>query len=163
MGKLLVRVGVLLPGLLATGAVVAAPGEGHLFGGIVHESPYYTPGVNVSYATPNGQSDAMTADARAAMVMPIACTGGTLRASLSSTDGTYTAATLTLMLNGVATASTCSLSGANSSCADTAHTFAIAAGDSVSLRVSPSVPQRPVTNDDGEIRVKLPFSWRCTE
>ena len=162
MGKW-IKGSTMLWGLLLASSALAAPGEGHLFGGIVHESPYYTPGVLVSYATPNGQSDAMTADARAAMVMPIACSGGSLRASLVSTDATYTAATVTLMLNGLATTSTCNLAGAISNCADTTHSFAIAAGDSVSLRVNPSVPQRPVTNDDSEIRVKLPFSWRCTE
>jgi hypothetical protein len=149
-------------------AAIASPafgavGEGHLFAGIVHESAYFAVGGPVSYATPNGQGDAMTANARAAMVMPITCTGGSLRAALNSTDGTYTGATVTLLLNGIATSSTCTLSGATSTCGDNVHTFTVLAGDNVALQIAPALPQRPITNDDTEIRVKLPFSWRCAE
>jgi hypothetical protein len=147
--------------LLVSSQGFAAIGEGHLFAGIVHESAYFS--ASVSYATPNGQGDAMTANARAAMLMPIACTGGSLNAALNSVDVTYTGASVTLLLNGVATGSTCVLAGAASTCTDPVHTFAVAAGDNVSLQISPALPQRPITNVDTEIEVKLPFSWRCVE
>jgi hypothetical protein len=147
--------------VLIAGQVFAAVGEGHLFAGIVHESAYFS--ASVSYATPNGQGDAMTANVRAAMLMPIACTGGSLNAALNSVDATYTGATVTVMLNGVATGSTCALAGAASTCNDTTHTFAVAAGDNVSLQIAPALPQRAITNVDTDIKVKLPFSWRCVE
>lgn len=162
------RSGLSYLAMIAAGAmlaplVMAAPGEGHLFAGIVHEAPYFAPGVTSSFATPSGQGDAVTAELRAAMVMPITCTAGQLRAALQSSDGTYTAATVTVLLNGGATALTCSLAGIGSTCSDVTHTFAVAAGDRIALQISPNLPQRPITNDDTEIKVKVPFSWRCTE
>src|SRR3954470_23884150 len=102
---------------LAASPAFAAVGEGHLFAGIVHESAYFLSG-SLSYATPNGQSDAMTANARAAMLMPISCNGGNLRAGLNSADASYSGATVTLLLNGVATGSTCTLFGVVSTCSD---------------------------------------------
>ncbi len=143
------------------GATSAAVGEGHLFAGIVHQTPYF--GSLVSYATPNGQTDAMTAYNRAAMIMPIACTAGSLKVQLSSVDAAYASATATLMLNGADTALTCSLAGMSSSCNDSVHTVVLAAGDTVALKVSPALPSRPISNVDTDIEVRLPFSWRCVE
>ncbi|UXI66437.1 hypothetical protein [Tahibacter amnicola] len=145
----------------AASPALAVVGESHLFAGIVHEAPYYTPGVTVSFGTPNGQGDAVTDNSRAAMLMPIACTANNLRVSVSSTDLSYANATVTLVRNDTPTALSCTTAGG--SCANTATNVLILAGDRISLQISPGLPQRPLTNDDSEIKVKIPFSWRCVE
>ncbi len=75
-----------------------------------------------------------------AMVMPVACTMTSLQLAVHnySTPASDTT-TFAVLQNGVATGMTCSATnsaGGSASCTDTTHTFAVAAGDLITLKIT---------------------------
>jgi Collagen triple helix repeat (20 copies) len=111
-----------------------------------------------TYAGLNGSSAVNVAsDGAVATIMPAACTFNTLRVAGTITSGAGPdSLTLTLMKNGVATSLTTSVtvstSGTTVTNSDTAHSFTVAAGDTVSIQL---------THTNGTPVVRLAVSTRC--
>lgn len=165
--RLSVLAGLLAPGAAAAQVVDRAFYNGfeqrstHVFAGKVQESPYF--GSSASYATPNGQGDAMTSPARAGLLVDRICDAGNLFARLDSTDPTYVNASVLLNVNGTDMPLACSLSSVINTCTDAFHRVGLARGDRVALKIAPLMPSRPITNSDAEIRVAIAFGWTCAE
>ncbi|GEM_PF-2839844 len=132
-----------------------------VFSGIVQESPYF--GAPASYATPNGQGDAMTSSVRANLIVDRVCDVKLLFGQLYSVDATYTSATLLLNVNGIDTSVGCAMTTAFPTCVDSFHKVGIGPNDRVTLKVAPILPARPISNVDSDVKVAVRFGWTCEE
>ena len=145
--------------------VQGPPGLGFLpYGGTAHQSEWFALGATASYASALGVSGVRPTENRVRTIVPSACTLRDLRVDFTTADAAYLTTTATLMRNGTATALTCmiGLTGVGSgSCNDLANTVALAAGDAISLRLTPALPVAPITNTEGVQRVYANFGLRC--
>lgn len=140
-------------------------GLGYLaYGGTAHEGRWIALGATASYASVLGTSEVRPSEDRVRTIVPSACTMRDLRLSFTTATASYLATTATLMRNGVATALSCSVSlggtGTNT-CNDLANTVAMSAGDTLSLRLQPALPNAPLTNTESEHQVYVNFGLRC--
>jgi hypothetical protein len=95
---------------------------------------------SLSYVPPFLASAPTESESPAQQVVPIAGTMAGLRVKIGSAPGQGNSYTLTLRKNGIGTGLTCRIEGdgsADTSCLDNAHTAAFAAGDFLTLQVSP--------------------------
>jgi hypothetical protein len=125
------------------GTAQAAVGEGSLSGedilvtGIATSS---APMRSLSYMAPFIATAPTASELPAQQVMPIAGRMANLRVKIGSAPGQGNSYTLTLRKNGIGTGLTCRIEGggaADTACLDKAHTVAFAAGDFLTLQVSP--------------------------
>lgn len=132
-----------------------------VFGGQIHESPYWADGSGGAFASPMGTNEAVYAEARAQMIMPTACTAKNLYVRNSSIAD-YPNTTVTVRVNGSDTALSCSqTSGNGPTCSNVSDAITINAGDRVSMRFMPNLPARAVGNSEVEIRAFVAFGWIC--
>lgn len=145
--------------------VQGAPGLGYLpYGGTAHESSWFALGATASYASVLGTSGVRPSEQRMQTVVPSACTLRDLHLIFTTADADYLATTATLMRNGTATDLNCSVTlteVGSGGCTNLAQTVAVSAGDRISLRLEPTLPTAPVTNDESEHRVYMNFGLRC--
>lgn len=132
-----------------------------VFAGVMQESPFFG-GID-SYGVPNGRSDAYAGIANTRLTVDRICEVGNFIAQFNSTDATYTATTVLFNVNGVDSGIGCNVSNALPTCTDALHKVGIGPNDSVSIKVTPHLPSRPITNDDTEIRTVVRFGWTCKE
>jgi hypothetical protein len=86
------------------------------------------------YLAPSGQGSPSAVLSASESVMPTAKTASNLRVSLTgSLVPALGAVKLTLLVNGSASALTCTVAAGASTCADTSHTVALAAGSEVAF------------------------------
>jgi hypothetical protein len=74
------------------------------------------------------------------MTSPIAATAAKLYVTVNNAPGTGKLWTFTLMVNGSATALTCTISAAATTCSDTSHAVAIVAGNTLSIQITSTAP-----------------------
>lgn len=140
-------------------------GLGYLaYGGTAHEGRWIALGASASYASVLGTSEVRPSEQRMRTVVPSACTLRDLRLNFTTANASYLSTTATLMHNGAATALSCTVNlGAigSTSCNDLANSVAVAAGDTLSLRLQPALPNAPLTNNESEHQVYVNFGLRC--
>lgn len=140
-------------------------GLGYLaYGGTAHEGRWIALGATASYASVLGTSEVRPSEERMRTVVPSACTLRDLRLSFTTADASYLSTTATLMRNGAATTLSCAVSlgsVGSTSCSDLANSIAVAAGDTLSLRLQPALPTAPLTNNESEHQVYVNFGLRC--
>lgn len=131
------------------GKAQAVAGEGSLAGADVLITGIATsdaPTRLLSYIPPFLAAAPTASELPAQQAMPIAGTMANLGVRIGIAPGQGNSYTLTIRKNGIGTALTCRIEGdgsADTSCLDNAHTVAFAAGDFLTLQVSPgSSPQR---------------------
>lgn len=131
------------------GKARAAAGEGSLAGEDILVTGIATsdaPTRSLSYMGPFLAATPTPSEIPAQQVMPIAGTMANLGVRIGTVPGQGNSYTLTIRKNGIGTGLTCRIEGdrsADTSCLDNAHTVAFAAGDFLTLQVSPgSSPQR---------------------
>jgi hypothetical protein len=116
----------------ATGATGPSGGITPMLGG-GHGPVTFVVGVP-QYLAPSGQSLPSSALSGNSAVMPTAETASNLRVSLAGVSVPLTGAVkLTLVVNGSASALTCTVPAGASTCSDTTHTVAITAGSEVAF------------------------------
>ena len=127
----------------------AAAGEGILAGGDIFVTGIATsdaPIRSLSYMAPFLATAPTASELPAQQVVPIAGTMADLSVRIGTAPGQGSSYTLTIRKNGIGTGLTCRIEGdgsAGTSCLDSAHTVAFAAGDFLTVQVSPGgSPQR---------------------
>lgn len=125
-----------------TGQVAAGEasltGEDILITGIATSD---APTRSLSYLPPFLAAAPTASESPARQVVPIAGTLAKLKVKVGSAPGQGNSYTLTIRKSGIGTSLTCRIEGdgsAETSCLDKAHTVAFAAGDFLSLQVSPT-------------------------
>jgi hypothetical protein len=93
-----------------------------------------------------GTGDSTPVEANARVASPVAFTAKGLTARLASVPGNGGSYTLTLLVNGAATAVACTVTDPATTCADTTDQAAINAGDLLDLRVAPSSAPAPANS-----------------
>lgn len=151
--------------LYALSGLPGPAGLGYLaYGGTAQSSPWQDPAASASYASLLGTSGVQPSEARVGALVPAACTMRDLRVVFVTNDPAYVATSIALMRNGAATSLTCAvvLGGVGSgSCNDLGNTVALAAGDRLSLRISPALPAVALSNSEAEQPVYINFGLRC--
>jgi hypothetical protein len=121
----------------------AAAGEGSLIGEDILVTGIATsdaPTRSLSYMAPFLATTPTASELPAQQVVPIAGTIANLGVRIGTAPGQGNSYTLTIRKNGIGTGLTCRIEGdgsAGTSCLDDAHAVAFAAGDFLSLQVSP--------------------------
>jgi hypothetical protein len=146
----------LAPAPLSQATLVRAP---LFFGGQIQESPFFS-GSAGAYAMPNGITDAVYTENLAQMLIPRPCRARDLLVRHMS-NGSYANTTVFLRVNGVTTTLGCGPVAQGGTCNDSADTVQLAAGDLVSMLITPNLPARPITNSESDIQAKVAFSWVC--
>jgi hypothetical protein len=132
-----------------------------VFGGQIHESPFWSTAGGGAFAAPSGITDALYSQARTQMIMPTTCTAKNLHVRNQSIAD-YPNSTVTLRVNGVNTLLSCAqTSGNGPNCSNTVEKIEIQAGDLVNLHFTPNLPARPISNSENDIRAFVSFSWMC--
>ena len=119
------------------------PGKGSLAGGGILVTGIATSDARIrslSYMAPFLATAPAASELPAQQAMPIAGTMANLRVRIGTAPGQGNSYVLTIRKNGIGTGLACRIEGdgrADTSCLDNAHTVAFAAGDFLTLQVSP--------------------------
>ncbi len=134
-----------------------------VFAGQIHESPYWDTMGNGAFASPNGITEALYTESRAQMLIPTACVAKNLFVRNSSNPSiNYANTTATVRVNGIDSLLSCAQISTNgATCSNTVSTVAIAAGDLVSMKFTPNLPARPITNSELETTGFVSFGFIC--
>jgi len=92
---------------------------------------------STSYTSPF-QDGASTTKSTITQRMPTAGTLSQLGVTLGVSPGPSNSYTMTVEINNTASSVTCSINSNSSTCTDTSHTVAFAAGDTLTLRITPN-------------------------